>query len=97
MTDLGRRTDPKPNSPTANLVEPIAKVLVECCGCKFFHDMPSKLYECMAQPDGVVEDRRLGVSGAVSTTVRCPWCAHGMTRRCCAGYAAVVYLNERLH
>ncbi len=58
--------------------EPIAKVLVECCSCRFFHDMPSRLYECMSHPDAFVEDRRLGVSGAISTTVKCPWCQHGM-------------------
>jgi hypothetical protein len=78
-------------------VEPMAKMFVECCNCKFFHDMPSKVYECMVNPDTVVEDRRLGVSGAITTMVKCPWCSHGMTTRCCAGYAAVVYLKEKLH
>ncbi|KAK1984918.1 hypothetical protein LZ30DRAFT_779423 [Colletotrichum cereale] len=77
--------------------EPVAKMLVECCGCKFLHDMPSKVYECMANPEGKVEDRNLGVSGIISTTVKCPWCSHGMTTRCCAGYAAVIYLKEKLH
>ncbi|KAI8296199.1 hypothetical protein K4K59_004220 [Colletotrichum sp. SAR11_240] len=41
-------------------VEPVAKMLVECCSCKFLHDLPSKVYECMAKPDGMVEDRNLG-------------------------------------
>ncbi|KAH6687809.1 hypothetical protein F5X68DRAFT_231354 [Plectosphaerella plurivora] len=77
--------------------EPIAKMFVECCHCKFFHDMPSRVYECMAHPDATVEDSRLGVSGAISTVVNCPWCRHGMTTECCAGYAAVVHLKERLH
>lgn len=77
--------------------EPLAKMLVECCSCKFFHDMPSRVYECMAKPDSLVEDKLLGVSATVTTMVRCPWCAHGMTTRCCAGYAAVVYLKEKLH
>ncbi|KAK2014982.1 hypothetical protein LZ32DRAFT_555471 [Colletotrichum eremochloae] len=77
--------------------EPVAKMLVECCGCKFLHDLPSKVYECMANPDGKVEDRKLGVSGIITTTVKCPWCSHGMTTRCCAGYAAVIYLKEKLH
>ncbi|OBR10193.1 hypothetical protein CH63R_05885 [Colletotrichum higginsianum IMI 349063] len=77
--------------------EPVAKMLVECCSCKFLHDMPSKVYECMANPDAKVEDRRLGVSGVISTAVKCPWCSHGMTTRCCAGYAAVIYLKEKLH
>lgn len=77
--------------------EPIAKMLVECCGCKFFHDMPSKVYECMAKPDSIVEDKRLGVSAAVTTMVRCPWCGHGMSTQCCSGYAAVLFLKEKLH
>ncbi|KAK4157826.1 hypothetical protein C8A00DRAFT_11344 [Chaetomidium leptoderma] len=76
---------------------PIAKMFVECCSCKFYHDMPSKLYECMAKPDAVVEDRLLGISGAITTMVKCPWCQHNMSRNCCAGYAAVVYLKEKLH
>ncbi|GAB1310845.1 hypothetical protein MFIFM68171_01055 [Madurella fahalii] len=76
---------------------PIAKMFVECCSCKFYHDMPSKIYECMAKPDAVVEDRVLGISGAITTMVKCPWCQHNMSRNCCAGYAAVVYLKEKLH
>ncbi|KAL2883024.1 hypothetical protein SGCOL_001714 [Colletotrichum sp. CLE4] len=78
--------------PPSGVPEPVAKMLVECCSCKFLHDMPS-----MAKPDSMVEDRKLGVSGLISTTVKCPWCAHGMTTNCCAGYAAVIYLKEKLH
>ncbi|XXH05974.1 hypothetical protein Hte_012418 [Hypoxylon texense] len=77
--------------------EPMAKMLVECCQCKFFHDMPSRVYQCMAKPDSVVEDKLLGVSATITTMVKCPWCAHGMSTQCCAGYAAVVYLKEKLH
>ncbi|KAI5927297.1 hypothetical protein F4810DRAFT_354781 [Camillea tinctor] len=77
--------------------EPLAKMLVECCSCKFFHDMPSRVYECMAKPDSIVEDKLLGVSAAITTMVKCPWCGHGMTTQCCSGYAAVVYLKEKLH
>jgi hypothetical protein len=82
---------------TAMGTDPIAKMLVECCSCKFLHDMPSRVYECMAKPDSVVEDKMLGVSAAITTMVKCPWCGHGMTTRCCAGYAAVVFLKEKLH
>ncbi|KAH6711678.1 hypothetical protein BKA61DRAFT_487039 [Leptodontidium sp. MPI-SDFR-AT-0119] len=77
--------------------DPIAKMFVVCCQCKYFHDMPSKIYECMAKPDNVVTDNDLGVSGVISTSVKCPWCGHGMSTSCCAGYAAVVYLREKLH
>lgn len=77
--------------------EPLAKMLVQCCNCQFFHDMPSRVYECMAKPDSIVEDKLLGVSAAITTTVKCPWCAHGMTTQCCAGYAAVLFLKEKLH
>ncbi|KAI1103425.1 hypothetical protein F4804DRAFT_333287 [Jackrogersella minutella] len=77
--------------------DPLAKMLVECCNCKFFHDMPSRVYECMAKPDSLVEDKLLGVSATITTMVKCPWCAHGMTTQCCSGYAAIVYLKEKLH
>ncbi|KAB8304458.1 hypothetical protein EYC80_003852 [Monilinia laxa] len=70
-------------------IEPMAKMFVICCGCKYFHDMPSKLYECMAKPEAVVKDEGLGVSGMISTRVSCPWCGHGMSTRCCEGWAAV--------
>ncbi|OTA86013.1 hypothetical protein M434DRAFT_15989 [Hypoxylon sp. CO27-5] len=82
---------------TESQSDPLAKVLVECCNCKFFHDMPSRVYECMAKPDSLVEDKLLGVSATITTMVKCPWCAHGMTTQCCSGYAAVVYLKEKLH
>jgi hypothetical protein len=77
--------------------EPIAKMFVICCSCKYFHDMPSKVYECMTKPDNVVTDNNLGVSGVISTSVKCPWCGHGMSTSCCAGYASVVFLRERVH
>jgi len=80
--------------PTA---KPLAKMFVVCCSCRYFHDMPSKIYECMAKPDNLVKDAKLGVSGVISTAVKCPWCSHGMSITCCAGYAAVVYLQEKLH
>lgn len=41
-------------------IEPMAKMFVICCGCKYFHDLPSKLYECMAKPEAVVKDEGLG-------------------------------------
>ncbi|QSZ29557.1 hypothetical protein DSL72_004072 [Monilinia vaccinii-corymbosi] len=78
-------------------IEPIAKMFVICCGCKYFHDMPSKLYKYMAKPEAVVKDECLGVSGMISTRVSCPWCGHGMSTRCCEGWAAVVILKERMH
>ncbi|KAF7911079.1 uncharacterized protein EAF01_002587 [Botrytis porri] len=78
-------------------IEPMAKMFVICCGCNYFHDMPSKLYECMAKPEAVVKDEGLGVSGVVSTRVSCPWCGHGMSTKCCEGWAAVVVLKERMH
>jgi hypothetical protein len=84
-------------TPPEARMAPIAKMFVECCSCKFYHDMPSKLYECMAKPDAVVEDKLRGISGAITTMVKCPWCHHNMSTSCCAGYAAVVYIKEKLH
>lgn len=79
--------------------EPIAKMFVECCACKFYHDMPSKLYEAMAHPEDVVPVAadHVEFAGALSMTVKCPWCKHEMSTKCCAGLAAMVYVKERLH
>lgn len=78
--------------------EPIAKMFVECCSCKYYHDMPSKLYEFMAHPqDMVTLGDDMHFAGSVSMTVKCPWCKHEMSTRCCAGLAAMVYVKERLH
>ncbi|PTB68728.1 hypothetical protein BBK36DRAFT_1191701 [Trichoderma citrinoviride] len=79
--------------------EPIAKMFVECCGCKYYHDMPSNIYEAMANPEAVIRPPRgnVGFTGALSMTVKCPWCSHEMSTKCCAGYAAMVYVKERLH
>ncbi|KAI0997401.1 hypothetical protein K3495_g10784 [Podosphaera aphanis] len=79
------------------IVDPFAKMFVVCCSCKYFHDLPSKVYACMAGPGDVVTEKNLGVSGVMTTSVECPWCGHGMTTTCCAGYAAIVYMKERLH
>ncbi|KAK4165791.1 hypothetical protein QBC43DRAFT_333284 [Cladorrhinum sp. PSN259] len=95
MQQFSARQPPVPAAPTG--AAPLAKMFVECCSCKFYHDMPSKIYECMAKPDAVVEDRTLGISGAITTMVKCPWCNHNMSMSCCSGYAAVVYLKEKLH
>ncbi|KJZ73716.1 hypothetical protein HIM_06834 [Hirsutella minnesotensis 3608] len=78
--------------------EPIAKVFVECCKCKFYHDMPSNLYEAMANPEAALSGRdTMGYASSISMTVKCPWCRHDMSTRCCAGLAAMVYVTERLH
>ncbi|CAG7562700.1 unnamed protein product [Fusarium equiseti] len=74
--------------------EPSAKMFVECCACMRYHDMPSKLYEAMSNPDEVLS---AGYAGTVSMTVKCPWCKHEMSTKCCAGFAAMVYIKERFH
>ena len=139
-----------PSDPlTANALtpKPLAKMFVICCKCKYWHDLPSKLYEAMALPrkieaadkiaqsvgavTGGEESRKIakgfgrgkggvgagkevegagkgkekgkdkavvaGVEGKVFTTVKCPWCEHGMSTACCAGWTAVVYLHEKHH
>ncbi|KAF4592141.1 hypothetical protein GQ602_002440 [Ophiocordyceps camponoti-floridani] len=78
--------------------EPVAKVFVECCFCHFYHDMPSNLYEAMANPEAALSGRdTMEYGSSISMTVRCPWCRHEMSTRCCAGLAAMVYVTERLH
>ena len=86
--------------------KPIAKLFVICCKCKFWHDLPSRLYELMALPQRLShEGDRNSASKAVGkaneatldTMVKCPWCEHYMTTWCCAGWTTVVYLHERHH
>jgi len=76
----------------------IAKMFVECCQCKYYHDMPSKLYEAMANPEGVLAlGEYADLAGSLSMTIKCPWCKHDMSTKCCAGLAAMVHIKERLH
>ncbi|KAM3507567.1 hypothetical protein MY10362_001709 [Beauveria mimosiformis] len=47
----------------------VAKVFVECCGCKYYHDMPSKLYDAMVNPNVVLSPKdRSDFAGAISMT-----------------------------
>ncbi|CAF9928307.1 MAG: hypothetical protein GOMPHAMPRED_004649 [Gomphillus americanus] len=102
--------------------KPIAKMFVICCKCKFWHDLPSKIYEAMALPQAVSKEDDIaadlqhrkrggshpnqtdlpneqvkGLEGKIFTQVKCPWCEHGMSTSCCAGWTAVIYLHERHH
>ena len=38
-----------------------------------------------------------GLEGKVFTEVKCPWCEHGMSTSCCAGWTAIVYMHEKHH
>ncbi|KAF4341775.1 hypothetical protein FBEOM_4286 [Fusarium beomiforme] len=77
--------------------DPTAKMFVECCACTRYHDMPSRLYEAMSNPDGVLSAGETDFAGSVTMTVKCPWCKHEMSTKCCAGFAAMVYIKERFH
>ncbi|KAL9008174.1 MAG: hypothetical protein Q9173_006672 [Seirophora scorigena] len=93
--------------------KPIAKLFVICCKCKYWHDLPSHLYEAMClpknltrDPEGtgegpkevsVTEGKKKVKEATLETMVKCPWCEHFMTTRCCAGWTTVLYLQERHH
>lgn len=85
--------------------KPIAKLFVVCCKCKFWHDLPSNLYEAMALPKELHKDENLTdgkgkgklTGGRLETALKCPWCEHAMTTWCCQGWTTVVYLHERHH
>lgn len=85
--------------------KPVAKLFVICCKCKFWHDLPSRLYELMALPQKLSRSDSPEGAGALEKTnqatldtmVKCPWCDHYMTTWCCAGWTTVVYLHERHH
>ena len=104
-TEIGTVSSVK--GPVAEGMEakPMAKLFVICCKCKFWHDLPSKLYEAMALPKELHKDEDVAagkgkgqVAGArLETAVKCPWCEHAMTTWCCQGWTTVVYLHERHH
>jgi hypothetical protein len=72
--------------------ESIGKMFTICCSCKYWHDLPSKLFNAMVEPKGeIIEDKDLGISGNLTTLVECPWCHHGMSNLCCSTHAAVVH------
>ena len=105
-SDIPPRSPPQaasssPQSLDSSHGEPLAKMFVECCGCRYYHDMPSKLYEAMSHPQGILGDPEgqgvMDYAGSLSTTVRCPWCQHEMSTKCCAGLVAMVYVKQRLH
>ena len=91
--------------------KPIAKLFVICCKCKFWHDLPSNLYELMSsrqklsrvntdEGGGPPIEASIGdvaKDATLDTAVQCPWCQHYMTNYCCAGWTTVVYLHERHH
>ncbi|CAL8583496.1 hypothetical protein XPA_009119 [Xanthoria parietina] len=93
--------------------KPMAKLFVICCKCKYWHDLPSHLYEAMCTPKDLTRDpegkgagpkvlnvkdgKKKMAEATLETMVKCPWCEHFMTTRCCAGWTAVLYLQERHH
>ncbi|KAL8849612.1 MAG: hypothetical protein Q9221_005440 [Calogaya cf. arnoldii] len=99
-------------SESAN-AKPMAKLFVICCKCKYWHDLPSHIYEAMCTPKDLTRDpegkgagpkvldvkdgKKKMAEATLETMVKCPWCEHFMTTRCCAGWTAVLYLQERHH
>ncbi|CEJ85109.1 hypothetical protein VHEMI03674 [[Torrubiella] hemipterigena] len=92
-----RSKDTNVTSPVDECGRAVAKVFVECCSCKYYHDMPSKLYQAMLDPNAVLAAEDSAFAGSISMTVKCPWCKHDMKTECCAGYAAMVYRKKKLH
>lgn len=88
----------------AHVGETLSKVLVQCCSCRYFHDMPTRVYERMKLHGDTRSStptipaytpkapEKLG-----STAVRCPWCRHEMGIKCCSGFLTSVHLKEKLH
>lgn len=62
--------------------KPLGKLFVVCCGCEYWHDLPSQMY---------YEMHERGCS------VKCVYCLHGMEVKCCSGYSCSVYVLEKHH
>lgn len=71
----------------AGLGKTVAKLIVTCCSCTRWIDLPSDLFEAMALPARLtkLDGSAAGQGEArLDTAVQCPWCGHCMTTRCCS-------------
>lgn len=71
----------------AGLGKTVAKLIVTCCSCTRWIDLPSDLFEAMAMPARLtkLDGSAAGTGEArLDTAVQCPWCAHCMTTHCCS-------------
>lgn len=69
------------------LEKTVAKIIVTCCSCTRWIDLPSDLFEAMAMPARLtkLDGSAAGQGEArLDTAVQCPWCAHCMTSDCCS-------------
>ena len=65
----------------------VAKIIVTCCGCDRWIDLPSDLFMAMSMPARLTKlDGSAATEGdaRLDTAVQCPWCAHCMTKHCCS-------------
>ena len=75
----------------------LERILVRCCSCGYFLDLPHRLYKQMIMGfEGSLESKE-NVSRGGDKRVSCPWCRHAMDVRCCAGFVVALHLKERLH
>lgn len=103
---------PSPPSPTGSLTAdltaakavqaPVRKLFVICCKCKYWHDLPSELYEAMIMPKKMVRTDGGGAEGGrkeglLDAAVKCPWCAHYMAKWCCEGWLTGVLMGQKMH
>lgn len=89
--DPGRPNGPPNRMSTggrpAGLGKTVAKLIVTCCSCTRWIDLPSDLFEAMAMPARLtkLDGSAAGTGEArLDTAVQCPWCAHCMTTHCCS-------------
>ena len=69
------------------LEKTVAKIIVTCCSCTRWIDLPSDLFEAMTLPARLtkLDGSAAGQGEArLDTAVQCPWCAHCMTSHCCS-------------
>lgn len=85
------------SSEGSNEAESLSKILLRCCGCGYFHDVPHRIYDQMTARLEESQEGKEERSAEKARHVRCPWCRHVLGVKCCAGYMAVVQLKERLH
>ncbi|KAI5459188.1 hypothetical protein BGZ63DRAFT_406496 [Mariannaea sp. PMI_226] len=95
VPDVPRNESSRPNPQRGDRV---GKMFVVCCECRRYHDIPVKLYKTMLNPGGVLtSEETKGFEDRVCMTVKCSWCDHQMSTKCCPGVSGILDIQGRAH
>lgn len=98
VPELPSKGQAKSTRPDPRRGDKVGKMFVICCECQRYHDIPARLYKTMLNPGGVFSGGETrGFEDRVCMTVKCSWCDHQMSTKCCPGVSGVLEVQERVH